>query len=99
MPDIKYYDFIKNLPLGQEPDIMQFKHQAIYVLQIPDTDDIKELARFLYLKLDREMTLAFQKSLMMWLFVKNDFQQPKDTYLEEINHIIELQNNDPDYPY
>lgn len=66
----------------------------------PDTDQISVMAKYLYRKLDHEMTLAFQQTLMFWKFFANGNKQPEDPrVLDEINEIVSLQNNDPEYRF
>lgn len=69
-------------------------------VNFPQTEDIKPMANYLYRDLDQDHTEAFQKLLMFWKFTENNNQQPTDMgLLNEINHIIDLQTNDPNYKY
>src|SRR5690625_1662826 len=69
-------------------------------VNFPETEDIKQMARYLYKNLDQNHTLAFQKLLMFWRYTKKNNQQPDDmSLLNEINYIIKLQTNDVNYKY
>lgn len=66
----------------------------------PNTNNIEVMAKYIYLKLNHKQTSAFQKSLMIYHFILNDFKQPEDPrILQQINFIVELQNNDKKYPF
>lgn len=66
----------------------------------PNTSEIKTIAQYIYVDLDHNHTLAFQKLLMLWQFAENNYEQPTDgNILVEINHIVDLQTNDPNYKY
>jgi hypothetical protein len=69
-------------------------------VNFPETENIQQMANYLYTDLDQKNTQAFQKLLMFWKFVENNNQQPTDmNLLNEINHIIDLQTNDENYKY
>jgi hypothetical protein len=62
-------------------------------------EDVKTISKVIYLKLNPQQTQAFQKIIMMYYFTENNYQQPTAQNLDEINFIIELQNNDVNYPF
>lgn len=69
-------------------------------VDFPQTEDIKQMANYLYRELDQNHTQAFQKLLMFWKFSQNNNQPPTDmNFLNELNHIIDLQTNDQNYKY
>lgn len=93
-----YLNFLKTLGKQDDQEMMQVIELIKNDTGFPNTADINKVAKHLYLKLNQEETLAFQKSLMLYFYVQNGFQQPDDPkVLDEINTIVNLQNNDPNY--
>ncbi len=69
-------------------------------VHFPETEDIKQMASYLYKSIDQNHTQAFQKLLLFWKFVENNNQQPTEMgLLDEVNYIIILQTNDTNYNY
>ncbi|MCP4121760.1 MAG: hypothetical protein GY751_08395 [Bacteroidetes bacterium] len=95
---MNYYDFIRDLPTQEDDNLNQVIDIILKDTSFPKTDDLEKLAEHLYLKLNPDLTTAFQRSLMLWQFALNDYKQPQDVgLLNQINYIVDLQNNDPDY--
>lgn len=93
-----FLEFIKQqLKHSHDKNINEFISWIKKEKNCPDTSDIKVLSKYLYNKLDRSQTLAYQKSLMMYFYTLNNFKMPKEDKLPEINYVIELQNADPQY--
>ena len=70
-----------------------------------DNSDPTTLAIHLYLTLNEEQTTAFQKLLMIYRTVVKDAKFPKrttareDMFLQALNLIVFLQNNDSNYKF
>jgi len=94
---MKFISFINQLPKQDDPAINEFIELAKQDDTFPDTDDVDILAEYLYLNLNHRLTTAFQKTLMLWFYVRNNYKQPDDNALDKINRIVALQNNDPNY--
>lgn len=62
-------------------------------------EDVETISKVIYLKLDTHQTTAFQKILIMYFLSENNYQQPTNQNLDKINFIINLQNNDVNYPF
>jgi len=100
-----FIDFVRVLPEQEDKGIKRFIGFAKETKNFRLTSDPKKLAEYLYKKLDPETTTGFQKTFLMFaeLAPKNDIpkQYLKDqaAMLEGVNHILTLQNNDPNYPF
>lgn len=95
-----FHHFITTQPPQHDRNLARFADMVKNDPGFPKTDDIEELARYLYMKLDDDLTAAFQKSVMIWQYVRNDFKNnDSPDMLRKLNIIIELQNNTPDYPW
>ena len=95
-----YYTFMTTVAVADQSDPRRTR--LIEMLkeddEFPKTSDIKGMAKYLYKKLDRQMTTAFQQSLIIWKFHLNGYKEPNEPgLLDEINEIILLQNSDPEY--
>jgi hypothetical protein len=83
-----YKNYIKTML--QQPDKgieairLMFKEDANF----PDTNDVKEIARYVYNKLTpNKQTSDFQKILMFW-----GMETGKQIDLGHLNYVIDLQN-------
>lgn len=95
-----FYQFITGEPKSDDFHVKLFVDMIRRDKDFPRTSDIGEMARYLYLRLDDNFTQAFQQCLMIWLYVENGHRQPRGAEpLKKVNLIIELQNNDPNYPW
>lgn len=91
--------FIQNTPDNQNDP---FANQVIRMInedqKFPVTSDIKLMAKYIFKKLTRQQTTAFQKLLMFWKSITSPTMQPNDSvFLQELNHIIDLQNKSGEY--
>ncbi len=98
---MNFIDTINNLSADQgDPHLNKIVTFIKTDPSFPNTNNIELMAKYLYLKLDRDLTLAYQKTLLFWLYQKNGNQKSSDpTHLDKVNYIVELQNNDPSYPF
>ena len=98
---MNFIDTINNLSADQDdPHLNKIVTLIKKDPDFPKTNDMEILAKYLYLKLDRDLTLAYQKTLLFWLYQKNGNQKSSDpALLGRVNYIVELQNNDPSYPF
>lgn len=90
-------EFIQTVPRPEDKNINHVLDLLNSKKELPES--IEEISKFVYLLLNREQTLAFQKILMMYFFTENNYQQPTNQNLDKINFIINLQNNDKNYPF
>jgi|GEM_PF-1611951 hypothetical protein len=90
-----------NLGASQEDkEATQLMKRISEDANFPNTEEIKTIAEYLYLDLDLKQTSSFQKLLMLWKFTESNFKQPSNpNFLTEINIIVDLQNNDPNYKH
>ena len=91
------FHFFRNSYIGQNQDD-KITNRVLKILvddeSLPKTNDIKTLAQHVYLKFDEQETTAFQKLILIWRTIANDFKQDFDpNLLEEVNYIIGLQDN------
>jgi uncharacterized protein YozE (UPF0346 family) len=102
-----FYQFITT-QLGKGPDI--FIEQVIDLIKkdstFPkETSDPAQIAIHLYLKLNEPQTNAYQKLLMLYKHMAPNNKMPnrstarEDMFLQAVNIIIILQNNDSRYKY
>lgn len=102
---MNFISFIRNLPQQDDPGLNGFLTIAKSDPDFPGTSDPLKLAKYIYLKLSPENTLGFQKSLMIYFQLEPTNQIPPkyknspDKFLEAINFILKLQDNDPMYPF
>lgn len=90
-------EFILSLPKQEDESINYVLDLMKKEKNLPE--DIETISKAVYLKLNTQQTTAFQKILMMYFLSKNNYQQPKNLHLDKINFIIELQNDDVNYPF
>jgi|SRR6185437_14482058 len=84
--------------VNQDKSVQNFILWAFKDKDFPATDDLTVLANYLYLKLNKEQTAAYQKLLLFYLYLKNGGRQPTNPeLLQKVNLIVTLQQNDPQY--
>jgi hypothetical protein len=89
-----YKSFITSLPLQLDPTINWVITFVKSDENFPDTDNIEIIAGHVYKALNEKQTLAFQKSLVMY------WEQTGNAHLTQSeNHIVDLQDADPDYQF
>lgn len=101
-----FYKFIQSLPTQQDEHINKLITWIKNDNTFPkNTSDPSTLAIYLYLHLNIEQTTAYQKLLMLYQqTIPNHKLPPKttarnDMFLEALNLIVYLQNNDSNYKY
>ncbi len=93
-----FLSFLKSLPEQQDKGSLDFIALVRSDANFPATSDPEKLAHYLYLRLNHRLTTAYQKLLMLYFYVENNYNQPSDpTLLDKINLIVSLQNMDPLY--
>jgi uncharacterized protein YozE (UPF0346 family) len=102
-----FYEFITTqLQQGQDPTVQQvidiIKKDANFPTH---TSDPAQLAIYLYLKLNEAQTTKYQQLLMLYKQLVPKHKFPKrttareDMFMDAINLIVSLQNNDSRYPH
>ena len=101
-----FYEFVKSLPKQVDSNINEAIELIKNDLKFPkDTSDPSVLGIYLYLQVDHKQTNAFQKLLMLYQQMVKDNKLPErsvarqDMFMEAINLIVVLQNNDSRYKY
>ena len=100
-----FISFVRTQALQNDPGINAFVAIARADENFPASSDPIKLAQYLYLKLNPQATLGFQKMFMIYAQFEPSNQIPpqykKDQgkMLEAINLIIDLQNKDSNYPF
>lgn len=98
-----FIDFIRNIPLQEDPSISRFLKWGRNDNSFPKSSDPKVLGQYLYMKLDPDLTMAFMKMIMFYSQVEPNNEIPSkyksndNLFLEALNHIIDLQNKDKNY--
>ena len=87
-----YKEFITKLPLQVDPTINWVITFVKSDESFPDTDSIEVIANHVYMKLNERQTLAFQKSLVIYLEESGNPEMVKN-----INRIVKLQDSNPEY--
>jgi len=95
-----YLEVLKTFGKQDDPTTNEVVEFIVNDPSFPNTTNIEQVARYIYLKMDHQQTTAFQKTLMMYFYIINDFKQPEDpNILIQINRVVELQNDDPNYQF
>ena len=101
-----FYEFIKSLEPQEDEHIIKLIMWIKNDKTFPkNTSDPSVLAIYLYLYLNEEQTTAYQKLLMLYRHLVPNHKLPKrstsreDMFLQAINLIVCLQNNDSNYKY
>lgn len=103
--DLSFIDFITYSPEQDDKDINEFIQLVKNDKSFIASSDPIELSKYLYKKLEPKLTYAFQKSFLMYgSIVQNNhipakYMETPKAMLEAVNHILILQNNDPEYPF
>lgn len=85
--DKQIEDFVKKDKAVEDFILWAFKDK-----DFPATDDLNALAYYLYPKLNKEQTAAYQKLLLFYLYLKNGNRQPTNPeLLNKVDLIVELQ--------
>ncbi len=100
-----YIEFISTLPYQKDTSLQTLIEMVKSDPAFPsDTSDPQQLAKYMYLKLDHKMTSAFQKTLI--IYAQNPENRLPDSLrasyplmLDSLNIIIDMQNNDNNYPW
>ena len=86
-------------PSGSDPmaaPVMEIIKESTF----PDTENISQMAKHIYLKLDHQQTTKYQQLLMLWLTLSGaDVANNNAMYLKQINEVVEMQNSDSAYPF
>jgi hypothetical protein len=91
-------EFILSAPQQDDESINYVLDLLKAEKDLPET--VESISKVIYLKLNTQQTTAFQKTVMMYFFTENNYQQPQDpAMLNKINFIVELQNNDTNYKF
>lgn len=102
---MNFISFVKALPKQDDSSLNGFLDIAKSDSNFPNSSDPIKLAQYLYLQLNPEQTLGFQKMLMIYFQVEPANQIPpkykndQELYLKAINYILSLQDNDTNYPF
>ncbi len=99
---MNFIDFIKKNGKQDDPDLISFINAIKKIENIPVSSSPKVLGRFLYRKLNHQQTRGFQKWFMLYKSLEAANEIPPElnndvVFLEAINYIVALQNNDPEY--
>lgn len=89
-----YKEFILSLPLQEDATINWMQKFVREDGEFPDTKNVEDIIKHVYLLFNHKQTLAFQKSLIMFLELTGD-----STIMNAVNKIVEMQDSDPNYPY
>ncbi|MFA6923598.1 MAG: hypothetical protein WC223_05020 [Bacteroidales bacterium] len=98
-----FLTFIKQNSKQPDKNILSFIEKIKKLDSVPSSSDPRLLGRYLHLKLNHKQTLGFQKCMMFYKSVCKNIELPKElqsdelAFLDAINLIVELQNNNPDY--
>jgi hypothetical protein len=90
-------EFILSAPQQDDENINHVLDLLKAEKDLPET--VESISKAIYLKLNTQQTTAFQKTVMMYFFAENNYQQPTAQNLDKINFIIDLQNDDVNYPF
>jgi len=86
-----------------DPGILSAAAVIMRLEDLPPSSDPRVLAQALYKLLDPQATKGFQVSMMIYNQIEPANELPADLkkdpakFLAAINHIVDLQNDDPDY--
>jgi hypothetical protein len=99
---MRFAEFIKKMPLQSDNGVNCFLNWAKMQTDFPSTSNPHDLAKMLYNKLNHQMTLGFQKCLMIYASLPGNEIPPmlladNQKMLEAINKVIELQHADKNY--
>ena len=99
---MNFISFVKQNHNQKEEALKNFSETVINDKNFPDSSDPRILGKYLYLKLNHQQTLGFQKWMMIYKTMDTNNELPKElndeqTFLNAINYIVFLQNNDTDY--
>ena len=89
-----YKAFILSLPLQDDATINWMIQFVQADKSFPDTKNIETVIKHVYLQFNHKQTLAFQKTLIIYLQESGDM-----AIMNSINKIVELQNGDERYQY
>jgi len=98
-----FLTFVKQNSKQEDKDIVSFIEVVKKNDGVPISSDPRLLGRYLHLKLNRQQTLGFQKCMMFYKATCKDNELPTElqnnemAFLDAINLIVELQNNNPNY--
>jgi len=89
-----FKSFILSLPLQDDATINWMIQYVQADKSFPDTDNIYTVINHVYLQFNHKQTLAFQKTLIIYMQESGDM-----AVMNSINRIVELQNGDERYQY
>ena len=89
-----FKSFILSLPLQQDPTINWVITFVKSDSNFPDTDNLEIIAKHVYLQLNENQTLAFQKAILMYQTEMENMDM-----LTSVNYIVDLQDGDENYQY
>ena len=94
-----YRDFVVNvLPLSKTDDRLDRIIELVKLdSNFPNTYNIKVLAKYLYQKLCPDLTLGFQRSLIIWKELTNPVMAADPLFMALVNEVVRLQNEDSMY--
>lgn len=97
-----FISFVKASTKQTDPGLLGFVNAIKDMNDIPGSSDPEVLGRYFYKKLNHLQTLGFQKWFMIYFATEPKREIPvhlsnEAAFLNAINHIVELQNNDPEY--
>lgn len=93
----------KNLPSFSDPATSLCARMILRFEDVPPSSDPRELAPFLYRRLNHQATKGFQTLMMVYRRMEPSTELPEDlkrderTMMEAINQIVRLQNGDPEH--
>jgi hypothetical protein len=94
-----FYDFILSLEKQDDP----LKNELLSLIkndaEFPKSDKLDDLAKHLYLKLNPQLTRTYQDLVIRWLLQAKGITQPNSLILNLVNLVVDLQDNDPEYPF
>ena len=102
---LSFAEFIRFSPAQDDENLNRFIDLVNNDKAFISSSDPVELAKYLYKKLDPILTLTFQKAFLMYgSIVQNNhipakYLETQKAMLEGLNHILTLQDNDPEYPF
>jgi hypothetical protein len=96
---MNFYDFVCSIEKQNNPIQNELLTLIKNDAEFPKTDKIDVMAKYIYLKLSSIHTRSYQSLLIFWLMKAKGISQPDPTTLNLVNLVVELQNNDPNYPF
>lgn len=100
---MRFIKFVKENANQDDPALKSFASYALAARDFSLSSDPRVLALYLYKKLNHLQTKGYQMYMILYRQIENNNQLPQDlknndhAFLEAVNVIVNLQNNDPGY--